>query len=201
MTADPAYIRNLRNIIRADPQLSDLEALEQELYVSTSDRATAVLFGAFVDDHLGRLLRSIMRADLNSDDARRLFDPEGPFGSFSSRILGAYALKLIGPTTRADLDLIRLIRNAFAHSKMPFGFNTPQARAACDHLKIVDLPGSNMPFGYLNCVPDAGLNAALDKTDPKTRFISTCHNVSYRMLVKRDGPKAGDRVFSGDLLP
>jgi hypothetical protein len=141
--------------------------------------------------HLERLLASVMRADLNAKDRARLFE-------FSSRIIVAYALKIIGPITRADLDLIRLLRNEFAHSRMPFDFKTPPVRAVCDQLKIVDQPGCNIPHGYLNRVSHGELAAASDITDPKTRFISTCHNISYRMLVKKDGPKAGDYVFPND---
>jgi hypothetical protein len=103
-----------------------------------------------------------------------------------------------GSTTRSDLDLIRLLRNTFAHSRMPFDFGTPEVRAVCDQLKIVDFPESQIPYGYLNRISDGKLKGAPDLTDPKTRFISTCHNISYRMLVKRDGPKEGDFVFPND---
>jgi len=198
MAEEPAYIRNIRAIIRADPQLTDLEALERELYTSGSDRATAVMFGSFVEVALERLLASVMRSDLNSKDKRQLFEYEGAVGSFSSKTIMAYALKLIGSTTRSDLDWIRLLRNAFAHSRMPFDFGTPEVRAVCDQLKIVDFPESQIPYGYLNRISDGKLKGAPDITDPKTRFISTCHNISYRMLVKRDGPKEGDFVFPND---
>jgi hypothetical protein len=198
MADDPAYLRNLKALTRAEPQFSHLEELEKELYVSGSDRATAVMFGSFVETHLERLLASVMRPDLNSKDRARLFEFEGALGSFSSRIVVAYAMKLIGPITRSDLDLIRLLRNEFAHSRMPFDFKTPEVRAVCDQLKIVDQPGSNIPHGYLNRVRHEDLKAAVDIKDPKTRFVAACHTISYRMLVKKDGPKPGDWAFPND---
>ena len=198
MTKDPAYIRNLRAKTRSAPKIEHLEALEKELYVSGNDRATVVLFGSFLEEHLGQLLMSTMRADLNSDEKKQLLEYEGAIGSFSSKIIMAYALKLIGPITRFDLNLIRILRNEFAHSRMPFDFSTPEVCAVCDNFKMVDLPGNTLPFGYLNRVSHGELEAAVDKTNPKTRFISTCHNISYRMLVKREGPKPGDFVFPDD---
>jgi hypothetical protein len=95
-----------------------------------------------------------MRQDLNSRDRRQLFEFEGALGTFSSKIVVAYALRLIGPVTRADLDLIRFLRNEFAHSRIPFGFTTPEVRAVCDRFKIVDLPGNLIPHGYSSRVPD-----------------------------------------------
>jgi hypothetical protein len=181
--------------MRADPTLAQLEALERELYASGNDRTTAVMLGSFVETNLQRLLASVMRDDLDSKDRKQLFEYEGAVSSFSSKIVVAYALKLIGSTTRSDLDLIRFLRNTFAHSRIHFDFDTPEVRAVCDQLKIVELPGSTIPHMYLHRIPDLNRD---DISDPKTRFISACHSLSYRMLVKRDGPKAGDYVFPND---
>jgi hypothetical protein len=62
----------------------------------------------------------------------------------------AYAFKLIGSITRADLDLIKFLRNEFAHSRLPFDFKTPEVRAVCDQLKIVEVPGITIPHGYIS---------------------------------------------------
>lgn len=197
MTEESAYIRNLRALSRTDPDITHIEAIEQELY-GASDRATVVMLGSMVEMSLRRLLTKLLRKDLNSTDQRRVFEFEGALGSFASKIVMAYALNLIGPITRSDLDLIRVLRNEFAHSRMSFGFITPEVKAVCDRLKMPDLPESYIPHGYLNRVPHEELAAASDKSHPKTRFISACHNVAYRMLVAREGPKAGDFVFVDD---
>jgi hypothetical protein len=52
------------------------------------------MFGSFVEVALERLLASVMRSDLNSKDRRQLFEYEGAVGSFSSKTIMAYALKL-----------------------------------------------------------------------------------------------------------
>jgi hypothetical protein len=197
MVDEPTYIKNFRILSRSDPQFDHLEAIERELY-GASDRAAAVMLGSMVETSLRRLLTTLFRNDLNSIDQKRIFEFEGALGSFASKIVLAYALKLIGPISRADLDLIRFLRNEFAHSRMSYKFTTPEVKAVCDHLQMPDLSGSYVPNGYIRRIPQEEQKAALDSSHPKTRFVSACHNLAYRMIVARDGPKEGDTVFRGD---
>jgi hypothetical protein len=199
MATEPAHIKRLRELTRAEPELKHVENLEKELYASGSDRSTVVLFGSFVETQLRRLLVSRIRNALNSNDRGLLFGNNGVISTFSSKIIVAYVFKIIGKTTRSDLDNIRVLRNEFAHSRIPFGFTTAEVREVCSKLRIVDLPdSSNVPHGYLMRAPDGQFLVATDMSDPKTRFISTCHNISYRMRVATDGPKEGDSVFAND---
>jgi hypothetical protein len=199
---EPAYLRNLRELGNSDPKEEHLAALERELYASGSDRATAVMFGAFVEVHLERLIRKQLREDLNTDARRLLFGTGGALSTFALKTVMAFALKLIGPDTYFDLRLIRFLRNQFAHARVPLNFKTPEVRAVCEQFRLVDLKNTHIPFGYLNRVSNGELEAATDKNDSKTRYISTCHTISYRMIVSRDGPKAGDMVFvEGQILP
>lgn len=157
------------------------------MYTSGSHRATAVLWGSFVETNLEKYIASKMRPDLKSDDRKQLFDYEGAVGTFASKIIVAYALTFIGPITRFDLNLIRILRNEFAHSRVPFNFESREARAVCDQLKLVDLPGSLSPFDPFDRSSRDGMEYAQDMTHPKTRFIYSCHNASYRMYVIREG--------------
>lgn len=63
---EPAYLRNLKALGKADPTIQVLEDLERELYANPSDRAVAVMFGSFVEASLRRLVISRMRDELNS---------------------------------------------------------------------------------------------------------------------------------------
>jgi hypothetical protein len=121
-----------------------------------------------VEVTLKSLLASKMRNNLNSTDRKQIFEYEGAAGSFSSKIIIAYAFKLIGPITRADLDLIKFLRNEFAHSRMPFNFETPEVRVVCDNLKIIDQLGCPISSLYLRCVPKEELESAKDISHPKT---------------------------------
>jgi len=107
---------------------------------------------------------------------------EGAVGTFASKIVVAYAFKLVGPITRADLDLVRFLRNEFAHSRMPIDFNTSEVRVVCDEFKLVDFVSTGLPTPYLSLASDAALKGAIDKKNAKTRFITTCHTLCHRML-------------------
>ena len=81
----------------------------------------------------------------NSDERTRIFDFEGPCGSFSNRIQMAQALDIIDRETRRRLDIIRLMRNAAAHAHPSLTFDTPEIRAAVWHL-IGAEPRQTDPF-------------------------------------------------------
>ncbi len=48
----------------------------------------------------------------------------------------AFGLGLIGEGARADLSLIRSIRNTFAHSRLDISFRTPEIADACRHFTL-----------------------------------------------------------------
>lgn len=77
-----------------------------------SDRAAVVVGAATVDELLGDLLKKVLRPPQGDD---RLFGPDAPLGSFSSRIEMASRLGLIDEPITAGLQLVRKIRNAMAH--------------------------------------------------------------------------------------
>lgn len=196
MAKEPAYIRNLRALTRAEPQNEHLESLEQELYSSGNDRATVLLFGSFIEVYLGKLLAKSMRSDLNSHDRAAILGYDGIIGTFSSKIMLAYALAIIGPIARFDLDLIRLLRNEFAHARISFNLETKEAADVCKRLRTVDLPDnlSVVPLRYHLVAPADSANI----NHPRTRFIACCHCLTYRILVAIRGPQAGDRAFTDD---
>ncbi len=81
-----------------------------------SDRVHMILAGSTIDDLLLENIKTLLPGDLNSDDRSRLYDYDGPLGSFGSRTLFALALGIIDRTARKQIDIIRAIRNAAAHS-------------------------------------------------------------------------------------
>jgi hypothetical protein len=201
MARGSKYVKDLKALIESDPEAADIPDLERELFASGSDRALAVLYSSLVEVLIKRLLNAKMRSELNSDDRDRLFGPQGPVGTFSSRIIVAYAFGLIGPDTRFNLDLIREIRNVFAHSRKPLSFDTKQVREACAHLKIPDIwwgrfnPPIIPPKLYLDHFPPEERESASDLNNPRTRFVSICHELSLRMTQGTHGSQGGDIAF------
>lgn len=102
-----------------------------------SDRAAAVLGGAFLDEQLKQLLESLLVEDKKLSEA--LFSPGGALGSFSSRTKMAYALGLLSPEIYKDIDTIRKIRNDFAHLLHGISFNSDSIKTRCQNLAIPKL--------------------------------------------------------------
>jgi hypothetical protein len=86
--------------------------LHNEVLRRESDRAVAVLAPAYADALLEDLLRAFLVAGKSADT---LLAVDGALGTFSSRIEVAHALGLIRDATHHDLELLRRIRNDFAH--------------------------------------------------------------------------------------
>ena len=97
-----------------------------------TDRGCALMAAAFLDDQLGRLLRSVLVDDAKAVD--ELVGPSGALGAFSSRIEACYALGLLPPLARRDLHLIRKVRNEFAHTLSPRTFEEPSIASRCSEL-------------------------------------------------------------------
>jgi len=122
------------------------------------ERSTAIVGGALVDDALEQMLRDHFLAAKIGDStlAERLLQFNGPLGTFSARIDLCYALKFYGPDTYHDLDLIRKVRNHFAHRLlMPdakklmrkVSFTTQRIASLCNELRLSNKYFTEKPHG------------------------------------------------------
>ncbi|ANQ27548.1 hypothetical protein OTK59_12780 [Vibrio natriegens] len=94
-----------------------------------SDRAAALMSAAYLDEQLKLLLA----ANLGDDPKvkARFLGTGGVIDSFSARIDLAYLLGLIPHNIRYDLELIRRIRNDFAHTASQMNFETDSVKSRC----------------------------------------------------------------------
>lgn len=108
-----------------------------EEFKSESDRACAVLGPAVLDSQLYHLLKDYFVNDPTKTE--KLFEgPAGPAANFSSRINLAYALGFISPDELYDLNIIRKIRNKFAHELHGLTFSIQHISDLCRKLKYPD---------------------------------------------------------------
>lgn len=70
---------------------------------------------AIVDSELEESIKLALRA-MSKTQYAELFGPMAPLGSFASKIRIAYALNIITRDIYRDLEALRKLRNAFAHS-------------------------------------------------------------------------------------
>ncbi|HEV8605950.1 MAG TPA: MltR family transcriptional regulator [Tepidisphaeraceae bacterium] len=99
-----------------------------------TDRGVALLAVAFLDDVLDLLLRASFVDD--AEAVNRLIGPGRPLESFGSRAHICYCMGLLGQDVYNDINLIREIRNDFAH-RQPTNFEQADIRLKCTRLRCV----------------------------------------------------------------
>ena len=109
---------------------------------------------------------------LSGEDSDRIFSGFGPLSSFSAKILMAYALGVINRRTRANLEHIKELRNAFAHASKPLSFRTLEVKAVAQLLLLPELTKRATPrmmfiFACLQAVEE------LSAYSPKLRDVPT----------------------------
>jgi hypothetical protein len=135
---------------------------------SHEDRAYALVAGALLEQTLEQLILIKCRREMWDEPQRsKLFgsDRDGAVNSFAGKITLAYALDMFETDIKQDLDLVRKIRNAFAHAKRNINFDTQEIADMCRF----------------------GLEALLYKehytvVTPKMRFIDTAAILSLTLV-------------------
>ena len=100
-----------------------LDEMEKE-----SDRATAILLGAELDDMLGQILEKHLLPPRAKKDSGAIAK------SFYARIELTNRLGLIHPIFHHELHLIKDVRNEFAHKKLGVTFESPEVFALTSKL-------------------------------------------------------------------
>ncbi|NNF95917.1 MAG: hypothetical protein HKM94_03195 [Halobacteria archaeon] len=100
------------------------------------DRPAAIVAAALVEDALEDALMTNM-AKLSRKERDALFLGHGPLATFSAKISIARAFKLLGKEEAAEIDVIRTIRNVFAHARIAIDFNTPEVAAQIEGINVI----------------------------------------------------------------
>ena len=88
-----------------------------------SDRGCALVAAAYLENELTELLSCFfVKQGKSATDA--LFDFNGPVGTFSAKIKLSYALGLLPNEINNALNIVRKIRNEFAHLQEPLNFDS-----------------------------------------------------------------------------
>ena len=100
-----------------------------------SDRGTALLYAAWIDHLLEQKLR-LHFSKGNAKQRDQLFEETGAFHTFASKVSAAFCLGWLDPDVRHDIDLIRRIRNLFAHQIHGLSMDSLRVRAFVDTFRI-----------------------------------------------------------------
>ncbi|MBE7556685.1 MAG: hypothetical protein HS126_37015 [Anaerolineales bacterium] len=98
---------------------------------SQTDRGAAIIGASLLDRRLEEAIRVHL---LDNKVTEKLFDASQALGSFSAKIDLAYSLGLYGEKSYHDLNLIRKIRNEFAHFDTPLNFDSQSVASRCAEL-------------------------------------------------------------------
>lgn len=102
------------------------------------DRATALVLGSILEQgiEIAVLSHTVLT---NENEQKELFGPpDGAAMNFYTKIQLAYALGVFGTNSKDDLNVIRHVRNAFAHARIKLSFESPEVFDLCDCLKWKD---------------------------------------------------------------
>jgi len=125
---------NSEEIIRRRDEL--FEALSKE-----SDRGVVLISASFLEEALESLIRA--RFSLGYQKPRDLFDSlfntDRPLYSFSAKIKICYAMDLVGGWIYKDLEIVRKVRNRFAHGVELAQFDLPEVVQLTEKLKAADI--------------------------------------------------------------
>jgi hypothetical protein len=127
----PAERHALDQLERIDT--SRFNRLSQELH-KESDRAALLMGAAWLDEGLLNLLRAHLLPSTTKED-QELFEGHGPLATFSARTKVSRRLGLISADFEQAINIIRRIRNKFAHS-----LETPNLSASPYREWINELP-------------------------------------------------------------
>ena len=125
--------QSCREVVAVLNPLQNIAALEKE-FDGASDRAAAIVAGAFIDEVLSDLLRTFFVDDTGND--RTIFEGTGPLATFSSKINIAYGLGLISASEHRIMHTVRSIRNDFAHELAPISFEDQSIKARCKNIEV-----------------------------------------------------------------
>ncbi len=121
-----------------------LHTIADELERET-DRGCLIIGAEILNAELEALLRSVLTLDPRS--VKKVVDPlflnYAPLSSFDARIQIAFALRLIPHEIKLTLDLLRKLRNEFAHEPGPLTFTDPACK---DRLRTL-LSSGELPLG------------------------------------------------------
>lgn len=109
-----------------------------------SDRGCALIIASNLDNRLSELINSFF-INIGEKQKKEIFDGNGCLSSFSSKINICHALGLIPKNEFDDLNIIRKIRNDFAHNEGGIRFTDQNMEDRCNSLTMTNDLKNNRP--------------------------------------------------------
>ena len=132
--ADGSKPKTLNDLQRELPSIKDIGRIYAEVQLA-EDYTAAILSSSLMDTMLRYLITSHLTPMGSDREDAILGGQTGALNTFSSKIEKSYAMGLIGPETRGVLEIVRKVRNFFAHYASQGGFDIPEVLAECRKIR------------------------------------------------------------------
>lgn len=117
----------LQHLTTAPVTEEEMDALFNSFFGSTHPIVVAILGQALIEHELDRHIRRKLK-HRDNDTWEHLTAESGPISTFARKIALGHALGIYDKRMKDDLDIIRKIRNVFAHAKRMVKFENPAIR-------------------------------------------------------------------------
>lgn len=171
-----------------------------EAFDKESDRGLALVTAEFFNASLERLLRARFGPGLRKQPKlmEPLFAGFGPLSTFSAKIKVSYGAELLQDWMASDLDIVRRIRNEFAHSLASRSFRDPEVSSMVEQL-------AGPPATHLLKESRDKMSAQLGRPPTleemaRTKFILVCGWIGAQLqskvvVLEGDSPEEFKRSF------
>lgn len=144
-----------------------MKIVEEEINVK-SDRSLIIISAAILDTQLANLLDKFLIDKPKKQE--KIFNNNAPLATFSAKISLCYYLGIISEYEYRTLEIIRKIRNIFAHKI--------EIKKISDDQSLIDLCSSlEIPEGY-NLLLDQATKVTITKEIYTTKYIKSFKNLT-----------------------
>ena len=127
-----------------------------------TERGAALAAAAMIDDQLGKTIEAFLIPNKGSQALLDGFN--APLGSFAARIVAAYGTGLISDREYLECQLIRKVRNEFAH-QIKVSFATEKVVSLCARLTMAAKPYADVTVGTRGQFTTAAVSLILNLTN------------------------------------
>ena len=143
-----------------------------------TERGAALAAAAFIDDLLQRILMAFL---VNKSSAEKLLSGfNAPLSSFSARIAAVRALGLLSEVECQECDLVRKVRNEFAH-QVKMSFDDKKIEGLCSSMTYRAKPYEDVTVSTRGAFTTAAVALILNLTNRP-------HYVALEKLTARTWP-------------
>lgn len=112
-----------------------IEAFKNTINEESSDRAKVIITVAQIEYLLDMKIKEFFSHG-NSEARKKLFSENGAFSTFSSKVNIAFCSGWIDSDVFHDIEILRKIRNVFAHSFESLSLDSPEIKKFIENLQI-----------------------------------------------------------------